>query len=227
MADTTTLSMTPSLAILRTALAQPRSVEHRALVVGFGAAQPDFGLAQLPRVAEEVRQVVNVYDGRATPLQGVAASSAAVRSMARSYTILHLAGHAFTDVRRPWLSRLFLAPGPAGDSLMPTNIAALSLSRGATVILSACSTGAGTVFRGEGAMSLARPFLAAGASAVLASQWPVRDDDAERVMIAIHRQLANGTALADAWSSVQRQELKTSPSQWQPWMVLGAQTSPH
>jgi CHAT domain-containing protein len=83
------------------------------------------------------------------------------------------------------------------------------------------------VFRGEGAMSLARPFLAAGASAVLASQWPVRDDDAERVMIAIHRQLANGTALADAWSSVQRQELKTSPSQWQPWMVLGAQTSPH
>jgi CHAT domain-containing protein len=224
MAEMTTLSMSPSLAMLRAALAQPRPSPSRALVVGFGAAQPEFGLAQLPQVANEVQRVSNAYNGRATPLLGEAATPAAVRQAAGTHTILHLAGHAFTDERRPWQSRIFLAPGLSGDSMNAAAISSLTLARGSTVILSACSTASGKVFRGEGALSLARSFLAAGASAVLASQWPVRDDDTERIMVDLHRHLAGGATLADALASVQRQEIKKNPSRWQPWMVLGAQS---
>ena len=46
------------------------------------------------------------------------------------------------------------------------------------MVLSACSTNTGTVLRGEGVMSLARAFFQAGAHTVVASLWPLRDDEA-------------------------------------------------
>ena len=59
---------------------------------------------------------------------------------------------------------------------MPPEIAALKLQPGTVAVLGACETALGRTFNGEGAMSLVRAFLGAGASAVVAALWDVKDD---------------------------------------------------
>ena len=57
------------------------------------------------------------------------------------------------------------------------------------VILAACRTAAGTISRVEGALSLGRPFLAAGVPYVVASLWDIDDSVSRRFFIAFHRAL--------------------------------------
>lgn len=220
--DAVELTTAPSVAWIRQSLAGAAALpERRALLVGFGEAQPQVRLSALPRVATEIEDLRQLYGPAATPLLGNAATADAVTARVGTHTILHIAGHAVADNLRPWESRIFLAPAADRHTLTVADIDRLRLQRGSLVLLSACSTAAGNVFRGEGVVNLARPFLAAGASAVLASLWPVRDDDAARTMVAIHRELLNGASLAAALTTVQRAELQARPNRWQPWMVLG------
>lgn len=215
------LSLAPSLLALKQSIEAPRASRDHALLVGFGGERPELGLSALPRVSDEIRHIAAIYETKSTNLEGPTATADAVIARVQSHGVVHIAGHALADERRPWESRIFLAPAPQRAALTVSDIGRLRLQPGSLVILSACSTAAGTVYRGEGVISLARPFLTAGASSVLASLWPVRDDDAERVMVAVHRELARGASLAAALATVQRAEVQARPDVWPPWMVLG------
>jgi CHAT domain-containing protein len=71
------------------------------------------------------------------------------------------------------------------------------LPRTRLVVLAACRTAAGVVSRSEGALSLARPFLAAGVPNVIASLWDVDDALSRRFFVALHRALlADGEPLS-------------------------------
>jgi len=177
------------------------AAQPRALLVGYGEhAGP--GLPALPEVRRELALVAEEYAGH-TRLEGAAATAAAVLRALPSADIIHFAGHAVADEVWPSESRLLVAPdaGRTGE-LRAEDIAGVRLKPGSVVVLSACSTARGRVYRGEGAMTLARPFLAAGASAVVATLWPVRDGSLIRVLTELHRNLAKGmdapTALAHA-----------------------------
>jgi CHAT domain-containing protein len=54
------------------------------------------------------------------------------------------------------------------------------------IILSGCSTGLASDGAGEQWFGLLRGFAAAGASRMIASLWPVRDEDGERLMEAVY-----------------------------------------
>jgi CHAT domain-containing protein len=53
-------------------------------------------------------------------------------------------------------------------------------------------------------MSLGRPFLAAGASAVIGALWPVDDARNPAFMQGIHKEMASGLSAAQAVASAQR-----------------------
>jgi uncharacterized membrane protein (UPF0136 family) len=53
-------------------------------------------------------------------------------------------------------------------------------------------------------MSLARAFFAAGAHAVLASQWPLRDDEAASLVRELYRELATGLSVSEALAAASR-----------------------
>ena len=55
------------------------------------------------------------------------------------------------------------------------------------VVLSACRTGIEHAYRGEGAIGLARPFIAVGVPLVVASLWPVESEESANLMISFHR----------------------------------------
>ncbi len=157
--------------------------------------------------------------------------------------VLHLAAHARADEAFPDRSAVFLTAGDRHEDgwLQPNEIAALSLE-GRLVVLSACASAGGTVLAGEGPLSLARAFFAGGASTVVATRWPLRDDEAAFVMTRFYTALREGLGAApalrrarreaiahglpaDAWASFvvlgdgSRVPLSAAPSRWRRWRV--------
>ncbi|MEM9291436.1 MAG: CHAT domain-containing protein [Acidobacteriota bacterium] len=85
------------------------------------------------------------------------------------------------------------APYSADDDgiLTAADIAQLDLSA-ELVVLSGCETGLGQVTGAEGVLGLARAFLSAGATQVMASLWKVEDSATSTLMTAFYQHLFTG-----------------------------------
>jgi CHAT domain-containing protein len=97
------------------------------------------------------------------------------------------------------------------------------------VVLAACSTAAGAISRGEGAMSLARPFLGAGIPLVIASQWDVDDRATAELFGVFHRQLAVMRDPVQALRTAQLALLRgategRTPAAWGAFVAMGTTT---
>jgi CHAT domain-containing protein len=90
---------------------------------------------------------------------------------ARGPSIIHLATHVLTPPRRRD-DALIAFSGP--EFLAASEVASMHVP-GALVVLSGCETGAGIVSPGAGLLGLTRAWQMAGASAVIATSWPVAD----------------------------------------------------
>jgi CHAT domain-containing protein len=142
--------------------------------------------------------------------------------------LLHFAVHAVIDERRPEHSRLSLAgaTGSSGD-LDSKSIAGLDLSRSQLVVLAACSTSSGGEVPLEGVLDLARPFLAAGAPAVITTLWDIEDRSASRFFIRFYRSLAISRDPAAALRATQLALLRSHRSQevrlasWAGYQLVG------
>jgi CHAT domain-containing protein len=169
-------------------------------------ASPDgeLALAPLPWARREARAIARTLglDSRHV-LEGSAATEHVLKAGSLGgFAVLHLAAHARADEAYPDRSAVFLAAGHATEDgwLQPREISRLDL-RGRLVVLSACESADGRVLSGEGPLSLARAFFAAGASGVIATRWPLRDDDAAFMMERFYRALGSG---ADAGAALRR-----------------------
>jgi CHAT domain-containing protein len=183
-------SVAPSLSMLKET-ATRGSAPGPALLVGYGATREAGRFPALPLVAQELNHVAEAYPHHAR-LEGAAATGGAVLAAMPRATVIHFAGHAVANEMHPSESRLLVAPSGDRGELRTEEIAGVRLQPGTVVVLSACDTARGRIYRGEGAMTLARPFLAAGASAVVATLWRVRDDALFGVLAQFHRELASG-----------------------------------
>jgi CHAT domain-containing protein len=100
--------------------------------------------------------------------------------------ILLLATHAWFDNAQPDHSAIVLSnenQDNLHDKLFVYELKQLSIPAD-LVILSACQTAQGRLYRGEGLMSIARAFLYAGAGSVVATRWNA--DDAETPVLIGH-----------------------------------------
>jgi CHAT domain-containing protein len=140
------------------------------------------------------------------------------------FGIVHLAAHALVDEQAPDRSAVLLAPGGKGEDglLQIRELVGLDLDR-RVVVLSACRSASGAVFEGEGVMGLARGFFQAGARAVVGSLWPLRDDEAERIVRGLYRHLAEGRSVAAALATARREAIHDGrpAAAWAGLVVLG------
>jgi CHAT domain-containing protein len=88
------------------------------------------------------------------------------------------------------------------------------------VTLSACETGLGKAFAGEGLLGLTRAFQFAGARSVLASLWRVGDAATGELMPRFYRRLAAGLPKDEALQQAQL-ELLRDPALAHPWNWAG------
>ena len=182
-----------------------RDLERTARALGIDE------LSRLAGTADEAATIAALLgsEGRTLALGFDANRSAFERVDRSALGLLHLATHALVDTDRPDLSTLVLARhtadgAPRRGSLYAYEIAGWSLSAD-LVVLSACDTGRGQTVRGEGVLGLARRFLDAGATRMIASLWRVGDRSTAALMRDIYTGLLrDGLMPAAALRAAQR-----------------------
>ncbi len=221
--DRVTVTLIPALALWLEPSSRARSsAEPTALVVadpvfeatGRGAerAEPaalatrgDASLAYfepLPETADEARSILESLGGagQGVLLLGDAAKESTVKSvpdLAR-FSHLHFATHGVIGGDLPGLSEPALVLGWEREEdglLTASEIVQLDLDADLTV-LSACNTGNGEYFAGEGLMGLGRAFMLAGSDQVVVSLWPVESFSTQRLMELFYERLARGEPAA-------------------------------
>ncbi len=113
-------------------------------------------------------------------------------------------GSQIPDVREPALVLSQRAESAADRFLTFTEVLELDLSADLTV-LSACNTGSGEGFAGEGTMGLGRAFLAAGSAAVVMSLWEVDSNATVELMRIFYSALADGRSNEEALLHARRE----------------------
>ncbi|HSS22242.1 MAG TPA: CHAT domain-containing protein [Pyrinomonadaceae bacterium] len=173
-----------------------RATPETLLSIGnpeFDRSQYD-ALADLPAAATEAKEIASFYRS-ATLLTGKAASRDRIIRGLAGADVVHFATHAVADDTSPLDSKIVLASD--GNSSAGSNgtdgafeafdIYGLQPQRARLVVLSACQTGIERSYKGEGAIGLARPFIAVGVPLVIASLWPVESNATADLMISFHR----------------------------------------
>lgn len=181
-------------------------------------------LGRLPHALTEGKAVMR-HLGRGELLVGKQASETYIkRNGAGPFDPIHFAAHAVTDEINPERSAIYLSPGDDKEDgmLQAREIAALDLD-GRIVVLSTCESASGEILRGEGVMGLARAFFQAGAHTVVASLWPLRDDDGAALFDRFYLHLGDGKSVAAALQAAQRDRMDDgAPAEaWAGVVVLG------
>jgi CHAT domain-containing protein/tetratricopeptide (TPR) repeat protein len=183
-------------------------------------------LEPLPDAKEEAQAIGRLYR-RATILTGDHVTTKTFLHDAADYAIVHFAGHSVVNEQYPALSYLVMsAETPDADAgrLFSYEIARERWTRTRLVVLASCSGAAGPSVRGEGVLSLARPFLAAGVPAVVAAQWPLDDRMARLLFTAMHREVSAGVPVSTALRHAQLERLQEPdafPGDWGGVVAVG------
>lgn len=118
---------------------------------------------------------------------GPGSKRALLLALAPRARVLHISCHGEFDAAAPLQSCLHLG---ADESLSAHDVLQGLRLPGTLVALSACESGLSEVCRGDELMGLVRAFLAAGASAVLASLWRVDERSTRLLMELFYAQVA-------------------------------------
>lgn len=111
----------------------------------------------------------------------------------KNYKVIHFATHGMVVPEVPELSAIVLSLNidDANDGyLRMQEIVDLEL-KADFVNLSACETGLGKIYGGEGVVGLTQSFLLAGANGLSVSLWQVADVTTKEFMIAVYKKVQN------------------------------------
>lgn len=189
-------------------------------------------LPSLPSANDEARSVGAILGGVGTTvLVGDAGTELAVKHLPiNEYRVLHFAVHGIVSSKFPARSALVLRPAGDEDGLFQAREILSVRLHADLVTLSACDTGSGGVFGEEGVSNLVRPFIAAGAKAVVANLWSADDTFSLAIMKEFYQELASG---ADEGEALRRAKLhmirrfgpQAVPQLWSGLLIYGDSTA--
>ena len=186
LVDRVTLQQLPSASVMQFLAARKPSTVRDMLRQG----NPDLGdtAMDLPGAEAEVRAIKALWPN-STLLLRKAATRDALNTAGKLFKVIHVAAHGEFVTDQPLSSRLLLSPsGPDNGRLTAADLYSMRLSAD-LVTLSACETGMGKVLSGDDVVGLTRGFLYAGANSIVASLWPVSDDETKFLMTGFYKNL--------------------------------------
>jgi CHAT domain-containing protein/tetratricopeptide (TPR) repeat protein len=188
----------------------------------------------LPGTRAEVESIARIVPGSML-LTGAHASEREVKSLSRSGTlrtfrVLHFATHGLASADAPDLSALVLseagrAEGGEDGYLSINEVAQLDVAAD-FVNLSACNSGIGKIYGGDGVVGLAQAFLEAGANGASVSLSRVSDAATKELMTGLYRLVQQrGLGYAHALTEMKRRFIRRPerrrPSFWAPFVYYG------
>ncbi len=195
------------------------------------ASSKGFALTPLPATRGEVESLQSLFPEASQIYLGAQATEARAKAVGEKITHLHIASHGLLNDRFPLDSAIaFTAPQASWESddnglLQAWEIFEQVRIDADLVTLSACETGLGKVFGGEGLLGLVRAFHYAGARSVLASLWTVSDTSTGELMKRFYAYLKAGQSKVDALRSAQLDLLRGTsfphPFHWAGFALAG------
>ncbi len=176
---------------------------------------------ELPFSKEELKAIRGKFDGNY--LENKDANFRNFRNQASAFSILHLSTHADAgDLETPAGIRF------SDREVLYSELYNLDIHPD-LVVLSACETGIGKLYKGEGAMSVARGFQFAGARNLLFSLWKVNDFTTSVQMSGFYKNIKNGysyfesshNSKTDYLNSEKIPNAKKSPYYWGAMVYYG------
>jgi CHAT domain-containing protein/Tfp pilus assembly protein PilF len=168
-----------------------------------------------------VNELKSVYKWfRGKRFTGESATETNFRMSMREPAIFHLAMHSISDSTDSRYSYLLFDThkDTLEDGRLYNYEIGLSRLKSPMVVLSTCNSGSGTLYHGEGLMSLARGFILAGASSVVMTSWKVNDEISAEIMADFYYLLSKGKCKDVALRRAKLKHLKrSSPSYWEPY----------
>ncbi|MEL7003516.1 MAG: CHAT domain-containing protein, partial [Bacteroidota bacterium] len=155
-------------------------------------------LSELPASRREVTAISKLLSG--TPLLGSDASETNFKNLAPRAEIIHLATHSLVSDKNPLYNRILFSLGNSekeDGNLHTYELFNLDLNAD-LVTLSACNTGMGKYYTGEGVLGLATGFKFAGVPNLLISLWSVPDVTTAKIMERFYFHLYEGQSKANA-----------------------------
>lgn len=210
----------PSAAVfVRLVARRTNLVANPRLLLMEGAAGGAGNLVPLVSARREADDIAAVY-GRYATLGDKDADRAAFERDAAAADVVHFVGHGvMSEDGRDAALVLSRSAGPAGR-LDARGVASLSLRRTRVVVLAACGSARGEERAGEGTISVARGFLAAGVPSVIATLWPIEDGAAAEFFPRVHRHLAAGLSPAEALRAAQIESIRQRREPFGMWAAV-------
>lgn len=215
------MSTVPSASVLVMTRAGARKSPGEIFALG----NPQTDLPDLPAALQEVKILGRLF-GRARVETGAKATRSVFRKTAPLAGMIHVASHGVFFPDRPMDSYLALAgKTPEAGRLQAREILQMDLSRASLVVLSACNSGRGEVENGDEIIGLARAFLHAGTTSLVASLWLLSDESARVITDRFYREIKKGAspsaAMIRAAREVKQKEEFSHPFFWAPLEVVG------
>jgi CHAT domain-containing protein len=182
----------------------------------------------LPGSGREVEIITQYFEGRI--YKGNRASETDFKKNARGTKIIHLATHTQLSDRNPMYNQILFAGNDEAednDGILHTfEVYPLQLNS-ELVTLSACNTGVGEFYDGEGVISLATGFKSAGVESIVMSLWAIPDDATSNIMERFYFHLHEGKGKAESLRQAKIDFLEasdenlSSPYYWSATILTG------
>ena len=168
------------------------------------------GWENLPGTLDEVNEIKALFPA-ASIFTGSEVSEQQLKALSASkalsgYSVIHFATHGIVVPEVPELSALVLSQGMSSSEdgyLRAEEIAGLDL-KADFVNLSACETGLGKIYGGEGVVGLTQSFLIAGANGLSVSLWQVADKSTMQFMAGLYKKVREGSTYCQAINAMKR-----------------------
>ncbi len=209
-----------------------RSAMRGAMVLAFS---PDYNsttlsggeLSSLKGASVEIGSIYKWFRGK--NYSSEAATKANFISALHDPAIYHLAMHSMSDSVNSKYSYLMFDTHKlnTADGKLYNYEISLTRIKSPMVVLSACNSGSGTLYSGEGLMSLARSFTLAGASSVIKTSWEINDEASAAIITRFYFHLSKGKEKNEAMRLAKLDYLNVSspafknPYYWAAYEVLG------
>lgn len=205
-------------------------VEQKTLAIG----NPTFSKEKFPNFSDlsgaekEAEKVAKIYPNSLL-LPKDQATKQAFGRLASQYNTIHFAGHSIVNTKSPLYSLMLMAAEKNSEednsALYAYELYWYNFDKAQLVVLAACQTANGQLIEGEGVISMARPFLAKGVPAVIASLWNANDQASATLFTEFHKRRVAGesTALAlrNAQLSLTENSIYETPRNWAPFILFG------
>jgi CHAT domain-containing protein len=196
--------------------------------------QQNADLCPLPEAEQEVSSIAKSFDQKNSKVFiGRDASERSFKSLAPTYSIIHLATHGVIDNMQPLYSHLLLTKtegDPEDDGrLEARQIMDMNLNADLAV-LSACETANGKVAPGEGVIGMSWAFFVAGTRSMVVSQWKINSVSTSELMATFYANLhskrgeadrSKSQAMRGAALSLLKNDRYRHPFYWAGFVLIG------